>query len=164
MLSKIISYVLLGISTFILAFLALTLVINRYAPTPDVKDFNTQQEMFGQYKYNRASRGGSATWVDNTLIFCGAGAFSFYPCLGHTGDLVRGASVVVKFVKLKTMRRDIPMAMSIKSMDREVFVQTPTQVISAWRIDNMIWFSCFSLSFAALAVGFTYIFRTGAKN
>jgi hypothetical protein len=161
---SLLNYVLIGISVFVLTFIVQMIVVPRFVPTPTVEDFNHPSEVTGTYRYYRASRGASTTWVNDMAFYCEAGALSFHTCFERIETLPKGALITVEIVDLKMTHGHIPMAMSIKSPGTEVFSQTPIQCINAWRADNNYWFSGFSLILASLVTGFTHIFLTTGNN
>jgi hypothetical protein len=154
-----VTYVLIGIFAFASAFLAEALLIPRYVPIPTSEDFNHPHELTGRLRYYQASRGRSGAWVNNTALFCVASATDVLSCLGHVKTLAQGTPITVELVNLK-MRGDMPIVMSIKSADTEVFSQTPAEFIEAWRDLNNYWFSVGALIFATMVVSFTHITKT----
>jgi len=160
-----INYTLLSIGAFVLAFLVQMLIVPHYVPTPTAEDFNHPLVVTGRYGYYASSRGGNTTWVNDTQIFCGAGALDFWSC-GRV-SLANGAQITAEIVHLKRRGDDMVMAMSIKSLGRagrDVFSQIPIQCINAWRDDNNHWFAWYSLMFAFLVTSFTHIFLTRGKT
>lgn len=155
-----INYLLLGVVAFAAFFGIQALIVPHYLPTPTIENFSHPLEVTGAYKYYKASRGASTVWVNNTPFYCGAGAISFYTCLRYTERLPQRAVITVKIVNVKMIYGDIAMAMNIKSSGAELFIQTPAQCITAWRNENIYWFSSLSLIIAIFVVGCTRIILT----
>ncbi|MFK2902227.1 hypothetical protein ISP15_18010 [Dyella jejuensis] len=152
-----VKYLFLGIGSFVLSFAVLALVICHYAPIPSAGDFNHHYEVTGRYRYNRASRGGNATWLDNKLLNCRVSALDEDACLGQLNAVPKGAILTVDFVHLKTISGYMALAMSINSSSEKIFFQSPEQCINSWLYDSAFSIAMAALIFSALIVSFTKI-------
>lgn len=160
---SVINYLMLGLVAFVVFFGVQVLIVPHYLPAPTINDLSHPSEIIGTYTYFKGSRTQSNVWVNNMRLYCGAGAFGHYTCLKYTNNLPQRSPIVVRVVNLKTAFGYIALAMNIKSSGRELFSQTPAHCVDVWRNENTYWFSVFSLIFAILVVGFTYIFLTQDK-
>ena len=154
-----IQYFLISIVCFALSYMALALAISLFAPTPEPSDFGHTIEMVGTYRYHHGSSraGGSETWLNDEPLNCMVSALNADACLGQMSAVPQGTPITVELVHLKTIFGNASLAMNISSSNGQIFSQTPSQCIKAWRNDNALGFATIALIISILIASFTKI-------
>jgi hypothetical protein len=154
-----IQYLLISIGSFVLSYVALALAVSLHAPTPEPSGFSHITEVTGTYRYHQGSSraGGNTTWLNDKPLNCMVSGLNADACLGQMKTVPQGTQITAELVYLKTISGNTALAMKISSSNRQIFNQTPSQCIKAWRNSDALGFATVALIISILTVGFTKI-------